>query len=263
MSEGIAGPVVATVDSWLATFDEHAPGAVEGLYVVGSAALADWQLRSDVDVVAFVADPTDAEVVAALRRAHDARRVLPARPSVDGSFLSWADVASPPIALQRPWTLGGEFRFDGECFEINPVTWYTLATHGRAVRGPAPGAIDVHLDARDRRTWVLENVDTYWRGIAGQVAAALSAGPERVSFDGATQEWCALGIARMAYTYETGDVTSKTAAGEWSAERHREHREVLRQAVELRRAPESLPVDRPAVERLAALLDDLVDRITR
>lgn len=262
MSEGIPGPVVATVDAWLATFDEHAPDTVEGLVVVGSAALDDWQPRSDIDVVAFIADPTDAEVVAGLERAHDEFRTAGSRPVVDGPFLSWADVTSPPIALQRPWTLDGRFAFDGECFEINPVTWFTLATRGRAVRGPAPDRLDVHLDTAARRTWVRENVDTYWRGVHDQVSAALAADPERDAFDGSMQEWCALGIARMAYTYETGDVTSKSSAGEWAAEHHGEHAAVLREAVELRRAPEPRPVGRGAVERVAALVGDLVDWIT-
>ena len=61
--------------AWLDVLDAEAPSAVEGLYVVGSAALGDWTPQSDVDVVAVVADPSDAEVIEAANE-HDIAMVF-------------------------------------------------------------------------------------------------------------------------------------------------------------------------------------------
>ena len=262
MEVRVPEPVRVAVDAWLASHDEVAPGEVEGLYVVGSVALADWRPASDIDIVAFVADPTDADVVDRLRVAHDSYRGEAGRPLVDGPYLSWADVGSPPLAAQRPWTLDGEFRFDGECFEINPVTWFTLATSGIVFRGPPASALGVVLDARDRRTWVRENVDTYWRGVLGQVESALGVDATLDAFDPAVHEWCALGIARMAYTFERGDVTSKTGAGEWLIDRRPVHAAVLREAIAIRQGAGPDTVGRESVGAVVALLADQVAQIS-
>lgn len=256
-------PVTVAIDAWLEVRDRLAPGVVEGLYLVGSAALDDWQRASDIDIVAFVADPTDAETVAQLEAAHASDRSDDRQPTVDGPFLAWADVSTPPLAAQRPWTLDGEFRFDGDCFEINPVTWYTLAEYGVAVRGAPAEELGVYLDANDRRTWVRENVDTYWRSVAEQIEGALEEEPDRTDFAAETQEWCALGIARMAYTFETGGVASKSSAGRWAAECLPKHRGVLLDALALRRSSGLAAVDRSSVVAVVALLADLVDAITR
>ena len=256
----LPAPVTATVESWLGHHDRLAPGVVEGLYLVGSVALDDWTPSSDVDVVAFVADPTDAEVVERLEAAHQAYRSEAGLPTVDGPFLSWSDVTTPPLASQRPWSLDGLFRFDGDCFEINPITWFTLAQHGIAVRGPSPGLLDVHLDAADRRAWVGENVDTYWRSVRDEIAHILAADAGRTEFDGGTLEWCALGVARMWFSAETGGVASKQAAGEWAAQRLPEHASVLADAIAVR-SGRGVTVDRATIEALVDAMGSMIDRI--
>lgn len=82
-------PVVsAAVDVWLEQHDRIAARVVEGLYVIGSAALDDWRQGSDIDVVVFVADPTANDVAAQLETAHRAYGEDGDRPSVDGPYLS-------------------------------------------------------------------------------------------------------------------------------------------------------------------------------
>lgn len=254
----LPGAVVSRLEAWLDAHDRLAPGLVEGLYVVGSASLDDWRPTSDIDIVGFVADPTDVDTVGRLRTAHDADRAAGSMPTVDGPLLAWADVSTPPVAAQRPWTLDGDFRFDGECFEMNPVTWFTLSTYGIPLRGPAPGQLEVRLDVDERRTWVRENVATYWSGLGRQIERSLVAEPGREDFDSAMTEWCALGIARMAYTWETGDVTSKSGAGRWAAVRYRDHRTVLDRALSIRERTNDSTVDRATVDQVSALIGDVV-----
>ncbi len=254
-------PAAHAIEVWLSHHDRLAPGLVEGLYLVGSLAFDDWSPRSDIDVVAFTSEPATDTDVERLLLAHEAARA-DVEVDVDGPYLAWGDVTMPPLAAHRPWTLHDEFHHDGECFEINPVTWCTLATRGIAVRGPAPDELSVHLDPADRASWVRENVDTYWRSVLDQISAALAADPARDEFDGAVVEWSALGIARMAYTLETGAVTSKTAAGRWAADRFPAHSDALGAAVEIRRASTVGPVGRDLVGATVELLTELVASIT-
>lgn len=251
-------PVARAIDAWLGHHDRLAPGVVEGLYVVGSVALGDWTPRSDIDVVAFVADPTDVDTVARLEAAHDAYRAGGGRPSVDGPVLSWVDVASPPMSVQRAWTLDGEFRFDAECFEINPVVWLTLAEHGIAVRGPVPGELDVVVDDSARRDWVRRNVDTYWRAVRADVRAILDGDLDRNAFGGHTVEWCALGVARMWFTAESGGVVSKHAAGEWAAERLPQYADLFAVASEVRSGEAEQVVGRATIEQLVAAMGEMI-----
>ena len=258
-------PVAEALGVWLDEHDRLAPGELEGLYVVGSVALADWRPGSDIDIVAFVADPTDAQTVANLEAAHGSYGDRHGRPTIDGPFLSWADVGSSPLAVQRAWSIDGEFRFDGECFEINPVTWYTLAEYGIAVRGPVAQALDVFVDDTDRRTWVRENVDTYWRNARDEIMVALERAPDREEFRSDTVEWCVLGLARMWFTATTGGVLSKRDAGEWARGRSPvpgasiDH--VLELAVRIRTGSGPAQVDRATVVATVEAMDAMISAI--
>ncbi len=251
--------VATALRSWLALHDEVAPNVIEGLYLVGSVALDDWTTRSDIDVVAVVADPSDPDLYRQLAEAHT-RVVAAVDHLVDGPYVAWGDLVVPAMAVQRPWVLDGEFHVDGESFEINPVTWYMLATYGIAVRGPEPSAIGVVSEPAERREWVRANVDTYWRGVGERLAAALADRPGD-HVDGDVLEWTALGIARMLYTFETGDVTSKRAAGRWAAERLPNDAELFELAVAVRSNPQ--PVAGGIALRAAALTIEIADAMNR
>jgi hypothetical protein len=221
---------------WLHAHDDVAPGVIEGLYVVGSVALDDWTPHSDIDVVAVVADPSDPDLfgqLAAGQALVGERLAVP----VDGPYVAWGDLVVPATSVQRPWVLDGVYHVDGESFEINPVTWYTLARYGIAVRGEDPTELGVAVDAGERRSFVRENLDTYWRGVGRRLAAAIEADPTSQTADGAVLEWIALGVARMLYTWETGDVTSKSAAGLWATNRAPDFADMLLAAVQLRTDP--------------------------
>jgi hypothetical protein len=255
LTEAVVGPLGA----WLAAHDEAAPGVVEGLYVVGSIALGDWTPRSDVDIVAVVADPSDPDLFDDLASAQSLVRER-VGVSIDGPYVAWGDLVVPAMAVQRPWVLDGQYHVDGESFEINPVTWYTLATYGLAIRGDEPAGIGVWHDVEERRSWVAENLDTYWRGVGEALVAGLDVSDEP-EFGGEVLEWVALGVARMLYTFETGDVTSKSGAGRWAAERIPEYADVFTRAVEVRAVPAS--VGRDLLVRAADATEYIVTAVTR
>ena len=207
--------VAAALGTYLEIADSVAPGLVEGLYVVGSFALDDWQPgRSDIDIVAVPAEPATDEDFGSLRTVHALLAERQPQPHIDGPYLAWADlIIAPATGLHRPWTLAGELHHDGECFEINPVTWYTLATYGVTVRGPAADSLNIWHETEDRVRFVIDNLSTYWYQLAESVSEACD-DPTSL-FDLASFEWCALGALRLHYTAFTGDVTSKRGAGEY------------------------------------------------
>jgi hypothetical protein len=206
--------VATALGTYLDTIDSVLPGFVEGLYVVGSYALDDWRPdRSDVDVIVVTAEPATDEDFGSLRTAHALLTERQPKPHIDGPYLALGDlIAAPATGLHRPWTLDGELHHDGECFEINPVTWYTLATYGVTVRGPAPEKLNIWLDTEDRIRFVRDNLTSYWAGVAEQVESACD--DPTAKFELASFEWCALGALRLHYSAFTGDVTSKRGAGE-------------------------------------------------
>lgn len=202
--------------TYLATADEAAPGLVEGFYVVGSYALGDWiEGTSDLDVIVVTAEPATEDDFALIEKMHTRLAGVDGLPHIDGPYLAWGDLlAEPATGLYRPWTLDGEPHHDGECFEINPVTWYTLAHHGLRVRGPEAATLEIPTDTEARVRFVVDNLKSYWKDVAAQVAGACDR-VEPPAFDAPMFVWCALGALRLHCTAFTGDVVSKRAAGEY------------------------------------------------
>lgn len=227
--------VATALGTYLEIIDAAAPGVVEGLYIVGSYALDDWQPgRSDIDIVAVMAEPATDEDFGVLRTAHALLAERQPEPRIDGPYVAWPDlIAAPATGLHRPWTLDGDLHHDGDCFEINPVTWYTLATYGVTVRGPDAARLDIWHEVEERVRFVIDNLSTYWYQLADTVVEACEDSSR--SFDLASFEWCALGALRLHYTAFTGDVTSKRGAGEYGIVVTPDHmHDVLRSALEAR-----------------------------
>lgn len=258
-------PDVATaLGTYLDIVDSVDPALVEGLYVVGSYALDDWQPgASDVDVVVVTAEPATDEDFGTLRTVHALLAEQQPLPHVDGPYLAWGDlVVEPATGLHRPWTLQGQLHHDGDCFEINPVTWYTLATYGVTVRGPAPETLGIPVDTEARVRFVVDNLQTYWTSVAADVERVCAEQPDR-AFSGESFVWVALGALRLHYTAFTGDVTSKRGAGEYGltvapAEFH----DALHQALAMRAAAEQGEAPSALMAAAGALAKWVVDDTT-
>lgn len=206
--------VETALGTYLELADSVSPGMVEGLYVVGSYALDDWvDGASDIDIVAVTAEPATDLDFGSLRTVHALLADQQPLPHIDGPYVAWGDlVVEPATGLHRPWSLGDALHHDGDCFEINPITWYTLATYGVTVRGPAAQTLGIPTDVEARIRFVIDNLSGYWSDVAtGLIAACARAEPP--TFDAAALVWCTLGPLRLHFTAFTGDVTSKRGAG--------------------------------------------------
>ncbi len=251
--------VETALGTYLEIVDSVAPGLVEGLYVVGSVSLGDWiEATSDIDIIAVTAEPATDEDYGSLRTVHALLTERQPLPHIDGPYVAWGDlIVEPGTGLHRPWTLGSTLHQDGDCFEINPVTWYTLATYGITVRGPAAQTLGIPTDVEARVRFVVDNLRGYWREVADGVAAAC-ARPEPPPFTAADLVWCALGPLRLHFTAFTGDVTTKRGAAEYGLRKApAEFHELLHDALAARSAGE-LGDATPAQMRATAALTEWV-----
>jgi hypothetical protein len=206
-------PVVVQtlVDAYLNAVAAAVPGLVEGLYLVGSVALADFQPQhSDIDFVAVTAGRPSPAARKALRRVHTHLR--PRRPFFDGIYVTWQDLAADPRTIPPgPGVHEGRLYAYGRG-ERHPVTWHLLGQQGIACHGPAIADLALWRDAAGLAAWTDRNLDTYWQrwldrgrrlytpqGLAGLTAWACA--------------WCVLGVSRLHYTLATGAIASKTGAG--------------------------------------------------
>ncbi len=250
---------------YLDLVDTHAPGLVEGLYVVGSYALDDWQPgRSDIDVVVVTAEPASDGDAGMLRTVHALLAEALPLPHIDGPYVAWGDlVVEPATGLHRPWVLDGTLHHDGDCFEINPVTWYTLANHGVTVRGPAAATLGIPTDTEARVRFVVQNLQTYWVAVADGIDA-ICALPEHDPFEAAALEWCVLGPLRLHFTAFTGGVTSKCGAGEYGREvAPSEFGPLLRDALAVRVGHGGTTASTDRMRETVALIRWVVDEATR
>lgn len=262
MATTIPAPARAALEVWLQHHDDHAPGFIEGLYLVGSIALGNWQPDSDIDFIAVSSTPATGDTIDALRSAHEDAKADVGGIDIDGPYVTWVDLQKVPEPLVRPWTLHGDFHHDDGCFEMNPVIWLTLAEHGVAVRGPQPDAVEIAVDHNRVRAFIADNTSSYWRSVGPSIRRALD-DPDRTEFDSALTSWCVLGVARMLYTARTGGVTSKSGAGRWISDEFPQHRRLVQHALAVRERTESSPDGRDTAQATADYLDHICDHIAQ
>jgi predicted nucleotidyltransferase len=222
-------PASAVVADLIARLDRAVPGRIEGFYVVGSVAMGAFVVgRSDVDFVAIVDRDLGRAELARLRGVHARgwtsalirdvalRRRWPFVCNgiyLRGGGLERSPLEVTPLAAQ----VSGRFRIaPRRGFDVNPVTWHTLARHGIAVRGPKPEQLRIRTDSAELRIWTVGNLNDYWRRWVERVRRP---GLNRATVLG--RRFIAggvLGAPRLHYTIATGEVATKQAAGQYALE---------------------------------------------
>ncbi|MGR6319402.1 nucleotidyltransferase domain-containing protein [Micromonospora soli] len=218
---------------YLRAVDQVLPGYVQGLYVVGSAALGAWQSSaSDVDTVIMTSRPAAGDDLARLAKIH---AELPRSPHFDGVYLEPELAHSWPTDRRAvPFVVDGEFTTDRPCGELTPVLWLTLRRYGIRVRGPAVASLGVRVDPEQLRRYNLHNLREYWQAAADGFPADLAGVAPDAILDAGTVSWFVLGPARLHYTLAHGDVISKAAAGEYLGQLFPEYADLAHRSVRWR-----------------------------
>ncbi len=185
------------------------------IYTDGSLARGDFDAASDIDFVAVVRADLTPTQFADLQTLHDRIARLDTRLAleIEGFYV-------PPRALgvagSRSLMVPNLERGPGE--RLKPVAlaayWiphlWVMRTHGVALYGPPPRDLIAPVTADDLRAAMREL-------LAGW-AARMEADPTGLASSG-YRCYAVLSLCRMLYTFERGDVLSKTAAAEWATGR--------------------------------------------
>lgn len=184
--------------------------------------------RSDLDFVAVVDRPLSRAELARLGALHLGRWTSALIHDVamrrrwplvcNGFYLQSGDLGRSPLEVTPlAGHVSGRFRIgEREGFDVNPVTWWVLARHGVALRGPAHERLSVRTDRAELRAWTRGNLDAYW---PRWVERARRPGLTRATLFG--QRFSAagvLGAPRLHYTIATGEIASKEAAAAYALE---------------------------------------------
>ncbi len=180
-----------------------------GLYLHGSWVLGDFDARrSDLDLLAVLADDPSARTAEVLRSLHD--RLAADHPE-------WTDrVEAEYVAA----TALARFRTDprpmvrispGEPLHVLPATrhyllnWYAAREWGLTLRGPRPQDLIPAIPAADRVAVVREHASRWPEWVAEMT------GP-------GGQAYAVLTLCRALHSVETGGQVSKRAAASWAAD---------------------------------------------
>lgn len=201
--------VTATTTQYLELIDKALPSQVVGLYLTGSIPLGDFRAgRSDIDGVVVVAEPlTDVEAV------RDVHAQLPEKPAFDVTYLTASDLAAPPDASKPVvFTLDGVFKEAPLGGPVSPVLWSELARQSLPVR-PTPDLV-VHDDHEALVEFTRGNLTSYWTPSFDQLEAATAELPDDEVAPDWVIPWVVLGVPRLHALLATGNIVSKTGAGE-------------------------------------------------
>lgn len=213
--EGISSrenTAVEAASAYLRSVNKQLPGRITGFYLVGSVALGDYRpRRSDVDFVAVTEMPLEPAELDRLAQIHAELRRVRGLPAFDGVYVTYPELLTTPVAGSAPYYLDGRFHQQG-AFATNPVTWATLRLHPFRICGPDP--LPVWHDDAVLRQWCTGNLLGYWTRWVGASRTELVRKLYGLSRHAAA--WGVLGVARLHVTIRTGEIFSKTAAGEYA-----------------------------------------------
>lgn len=239
MHSALHPSVAARLARYRALMERHGSVPLDGLYLVGSIALDDFQPGwSDIDFIAVTAEPLSSNALDVIETVHRTLAREPG-PALDGFYLDRSRLGLPPDpAATLPFELAGHFHRRTACFEANPVTWATWHDHGVPILGPPPKDLGLSIDPAALIEFERDNLDRYWI----DWVVSRWAGPA----DSMVASWGVLGVLRLAHVLATGAVASKTAAGHWALSRFaRSWRPIVEEALETRRGgPVPMPLAR-------------------
>jgi hypothetical protein len=138
------------------------------------------------------------------------------------------------------------------------------------VRGPAPPELGIWNDRTALAAWTIENLNSYWTGLAKRAHTALSVGGRWIGrVDARMAVWGVLGVARLHYTLVTGGITSKSGAGEYALAKFGDRwAPIVRECLRIRREGAGRPAwlttaqAREAAAFMTCVIED-ANRLTR
>ena len=219
--------------------DRAVPGLVVGLYVIGSAVLDDYHPgRSDLDLVAQTTHRPTSDEFAAITTAHQG----------DGTHVEAVYVTSDwPDVGPSPYVRDGQPHYE-DAHKLSAITRLQLAAYATTLRGDPPS---LPIDVPAAREYCRGNLTSYWLPLLDRVAPLLDQRGPDDPVDTGSAIWIGLGPVRLWHTLRTGEIVSKSRAGELAAGHWPDLAPCLTDIVAVRRGaaiPLTTPHGRAAIE---------------
>ncbi|GAA1978414.1 nucleotidyltransferase domain-containing protein [Catenulispora subtropica] len=232
-----------------------APGLVRGFYVVGSAALGSWRPgRSDLDVLVLLERALTASELAAVSAMHaELEASRGAGPHSDGHYVT-PDTLGVRSEAGVPTVVDGVL--DPEPHRTDPVLWALLDRNGITLRGPKASELGAAPDPAWLREWNHRNLESYWRSQLTHRSRLATRDPKS-AIDPYLLAWDVTGPGRLHATIATGQIISKEAAADYTADLFPHYADLCARAMAYRLGNQT--VTHTASEALRAL--DLVEAV--
>lgn len=253
------------VDLYLVALDQVLPPSqVAGVYLVGSTALGDYRPGlSDLDILTLTQAPLSEAELDALDAMHRGLE-KGTQPHLDAEYAPREDVGrlAAEGASGRAHVVDGQFHRGPHGQDL--VVWATLNQCGIALRGPEARSWNAAPPAASLRAWNLGNLESYWRANFAQRGREVLREREPDSVLSADMAvWIATGPGRLHRTIATGEIISKTAAVDYTAELFPAYAPILMRAKASRLGDESVGFVARDGLALADLIDELCDDAAR
>ncbi|NUP52079.1 MAG: hypothetical protein HOW97_32865 [Catenulispora sp.] len=232
-----------------------APGLVSGFYVVGSAALRSWRPgRSDLDALVVLDRPLTASELEDVRNMHARLEADRGRgPHSDGHYVLAEELGMRSEA-RVPTVVDGQLLPDGNT--TDPVLWAVLDRHGITLRGRPAAELGAGPDPAWLRQWNHRNLESYWRSHLGFRPRLAGQRPDE-AMDPYLLAWFVTGPGRLHATIVTGEIISKEAAADYTADLFPEYADLCSRALAYRLGNQT--VTYTAAEALRTL--DLIEAV--
>jgi hypothetical protein len=192
------------VGGYVAGMDRQLPGALAGLYLVGSVALGDYHpRRSNIDMVALGDAGWSGDQLATAARLH--RGLGHRGEEARVAYITAPQLTTDPATSKIPCFRGGAP--DDQAELATPLTWHMLAAEALAIRGPE--WFECWHDDAALRVWARGRLQGRWRTWARSGRRR----PGSLWIRRPVTEGL-LEVARLYVAATTGRVTSKVGAGD-------------------------------------------------
>ncbi len=230
-----------------------APDMVRGVYVVGSAALGSWRPgRSDLDVLVVLDRPMTASDLAMVGEMHAMLEAARADgPHCDGHYVT-PDTLGVRSEAGVPTVVDGVL--DPEPHRTDPVLWALLDRNGITLRGPKASELGAAPDPAWLREWNRANLESYWRTHVGYRTHLAQQDPESL-VDPYLLAWEATGPGRLHATIATGEIISKEASADYTAELFPEYADLCAKAKAYRLGDETVTCTTTEALRVIELVE--------
>ena len=236
------------------------PDTIEGIYLTGSITLNDfYPEKSDIDFIVLCRGLPNEKEKKELLRIHQqiSRRVR--KPDLSGHYLDITRInALHTVQIQALAYQEGKLRKIN--FELAPVYLWELTANAITVYGTKPESLPIRIDHATLNAFLFNNMNSYWNTWIRHHSSFLNRKVLLWLFPRLT-EWVILGMARQLCTLETGQIVSKTEAGQYGLkDLPAKFHPVFRQAIDIRKDSRTYPLVRsyairPSLSRMRRTLE--------